>query len=416
MNVPIARRQSLEAAIAQVDALEGHVLRRETVVLAAGAGRVAAAALNARRDGDSCLRALIDGYALAGADTIGASPYNPLPFRLVGTAVSSLARGTASRIAVGTVLPAGADAVLPVDAADDRGDMIEVFATAGPGTGSYREAAPNVDAGRAFGLPAGRVLSPADLAWLAAQGFDSVSVLARPRVRILLLRPGFRVAGADAQGGASGVERIGSRPPVSEPAPDTTGLLLTQLVLRDGGEVEGLAAVLPNTAAFDAALTRPGADLILTVGGTGPGFNDGAIAAFSRIGQLVFHGVNLRPGDSPGLGLVDRTPVLLLPGHPVGAAAGYEALTARLVRRLGGRSLEWPWPLQTTCLARKVASRLGVTDWCRVRVVDAHTVDPLPLSGPLSLAQLAAADGFFWVPPESEGHPPGEPVRICRYV
>lgn len=108
-------------------------------------------------------------------------------------------------------------------------------------------------------------------------------------------------------------------------------------------------------------------------------------------------------------------PAILLPGHPVAAAGAYECLAARLVRRLAGRAPDWPSAPRRLRLARKISSALGLTDWCRVRVLDAETVEPLPLSGPPSLGHLAQTDGFLLIPPGSEGYAPGSMVDVHAY-
>ena len=406
-NPPVARRTPLKDAITIIDGLPCTLLGQETVALEACAGRIYAMTIQPWHPVDHERRALMDGYALAGLETVGASPYNPLSFRLLGSAApgtpfpGSLAPNTAVRIAMGATLPPGADAVLHPDAAQKRGDQIDIFDATGPGAWTEGETSPQPVSDSPL-FSAHRQLHAFDLALLAAQGLTELAVRRAPRVRILVMSTQPGITGAAS----------GSAPPRI----DASGPMLQALVARDGGVVEDCLRLDGDATALQAQLVRPGADLILTIGGTGMGFNDRTVAIVKESGSLLFHGVSLRPGESVAAASLPLATTLLVPGHPVAAAGAYECLVARLVRRLAGRKPDWPIPLRRARLARKVASALGVTDWCRVRFLDAETVEPLPLSGPPSLVQLAQADGFLLIPPGSEGYAPNSIVDIHTYL
>lgn len=404
-NPPVARRTPLKDAIAIIDGLPCALPGQETIALEDCAGRISTVAIQTRHRLDHERRALADGYALAGLETVGASPYNPLSFRLLGSATpetpfeGSLPPNTAVRIAMGARLPSGADAVLTPEAAQPRGDSIDVFDATGPGAWTDNgTASPTADAEP---FPAQRRLRALDLALLAAQGLQELPVRRHPRVRILVM---------SLQPGIGDATRSSATDPI-----DATSPMIRALITRDGGLVGECSRLNGDTIGLHDEFSRPGADLILTVGGTGMGFNDHTVAIAKESGSLLFHGVSLRPGDSVAAISLPYAPAILLPGHPMAAAGAYECLAARLVRRLSGRAPDWPIPLRRVRLARKVSSALGVTDWCRVRFLDENTVAPLPLSGPPSLVQLAQADGFFLIPPESEGYAPDSIVDIHAY-
>lgn len=406
-NPPVLRRTPLVDAIAMLDGLPCALPGQEMVPLEDCVGRVTATSVAPRHRSGADARALADGYALAGLETVGASPYNPLTFRLLGSTApgnpfpDSLTAGTAVRIAMGAALPPGADAVLISEAAQERGDSIDVFDATGPGASTDAGARLPPDPDSSL-VRAQHRLRAFDLALLTEHGVRELAVQRMPRVRILVMA----IQTAPSTAGAS----------AATPGLDATAPMLRALIERDGGIVMDCNELAGDTTGLTEHLAQPGADLTLTVGGTGTGFNDHTVAIVSETGPLLFHGVNLRPGESVAAASLPLGPVILLPGHPVAAAAAYECLAARLVRRLAGRSPDWPHPARRVRLARKVSSALGVTDWCRVRFTDPETVEPLPLSGPLSLTQLAQADGFFLIPPESEGHPPGSIVDIHSYA
>ena len=405
-NPPLVRRTPLRDAIAIIDELPCRLPGLERVALEICTGRVSPVAVPLQCPGRRQQRALADGFALAGLETVGASPYNPLTFRLLGSASpatpfsGSLAPNTAVRIAMGAALPTGADAVLAPEAAQQHGDHIEVFDATGPGAGTDVGAAHWSDS-ESKPYPGQRSLRAFDLALLAARGVLEPSVHCQPRVRILV---------TSTQPGA-----VDAPTATASPSIDATSPMVCALVERDGGLVEECIRLDGDAGRLREHLQRPGVDLILTTGGTGRGFNDHTVAITSQLGSLLFHGVSLMPGESVAAASLPSAPAIHLPGHPVAAASAYECLAARLVRRLAGRAPDWPNPPCRVRLARKVSSSLGVTDWCRIRFLDAETAEPLALSGPPSLEQLARAEGFFLIPPESEGYPAGSIVEIHVY-
>lgn len=383
-------RASVERAVAWVD-LHAPRLGSEEVPVADACGRVLAAAPAAPADHPAVARAAADGYAVRSADTVGASAYNPLPLRLQG-AGEPLAPGGAALVCAGAALPAGADALLGFDAAEAAGDAVEAIAGVAEGAGVERPG-DEIRAGVAVGA-AGRPLRVHEAALLSALGVLRASVVARPRVRLVVA-------------GAKGLGTAGS-------APDVDGQLVRALVSRDGGLVEvGLPAPTLREALLRAA-QRPPPDLVLALGRTGTGPDDEAPVALAAAGELGLHGIALRPGGSTAMGHVAGVPVLLLPGDPLACLVAYELFAGRFVRRLGGRDPELPHPALEAEVSRRIVSAVGCVDVCQVRLV-AGAVEPLGVAEFGGLAAAARADGFVVVPAPLEGYPPGARVTVRTY-
>jgi molybdopterin molybdotransferase len=382
-------RASVERALAWVDR-HAPPLGSEEVALADACGRVLAAAPAAPADHPPVARAAADGYAVRSADTVGASAYNPLPLRLQG-ADGPLAPGGAALLWAGAALPAGADALLGFDAAEAAGEAVEAIAAVAEGAGVERPG-DEVRAGAAVGA-AGRPLRLHEAALLAALGVARASVVARPRVRLVVA-------------GAKGLATAGA-------AADVDGQLVRALVARDGG----LAEVGPPAATLREALLRAAerpADLVLALGRTGTGPDDEAPVALAAAGELGLHGVALRPGGSTAMGHVAGVPVLLLPGDPLACLVAYELFAGRFVRRLGGRDPELPHPAREAEVSRRIVSAVGCVDVCQVRLVGG-AVEPLGVAEFGGLAAAARADGFVVVPAPLEGYPPGARVIVRTY-
>ncbi len=318
--------------------------------------------------------AAVDGYALRSAETEGASDYNPLLFTLIETfdkPTHPLPLAGAALVSAGAPLPGGADAVLPFDATQPKGTMLEIFAAVAAGSGVERRGQ-QVRAGTAL-IEARRILRPQDAGLLASLGIDRVRVARLPRVRLVIVGP-KRFAGHPSTG-------------------DANGPMLRGLIERDGGMVETMNAVEPRCEAIGEAIAAPGADVILVAGRTGTGADDEAPLALAKAGELAIHGVAMRPGGSTGMGLAGATPVLLLPGDPLGCWCAYELLAGRLIRSLGGRSPELPHCVREAEVGRKIVSAIGFVDLCRVRLVEGR-VEPVGSAEFGGLASSALADGF----------------------
>jgi len=196
---------------------------------------------------------------------------------------------------------------------------------------------------------------------------------------------------------------------------DANGPMLAALIGRDGGVVVEHRCVERSAEALSDALGFPEADMVLVVGGTGPGAGDVSAAALAKTGDLAIHGVTLRPGETAGAGRAAGVPVFLLPGTPVACLWSYELLAGQAVRRLAGHSGELPFAVRQARLARKIVSEVGTADICPVRCIQDGEAEPLAPFAEAGLVAAAHGDGFVIVPEASEGHPQGAQVTVHLY-
>lgn len=387
-------RASFEEAIAWLDAHGRHGLPAEDIEdisLDAAQGRVIGEPISVQVDVPAMDCAGVDGYALRSAETEGASDYNPLLFTL-NEPIHPLPLAGAALVSAGTPLPCGADAVLSFDATQLKGATLEIFGAVAAGLGVERRGQ-QLQAGAAL-IETRHILRPQDAGLLASVGVRRVRVVRLPRVRLV-------IAGPKAFAGCT--------------SGDANGPMLRGLISRDGGVVETMNPAEPLCEAIGQAIAAPGAaDVILVAGRTGTGLDDEAPLALAKVGELAIHGVALRPGGSAGMGLTGTTPVLLLPGDPLGCLCAYELLAGRLIRTLGGRSPELPHLVREAEVARKIVSAIGFVDLCRVRLVNGR-VEPVGSSEFGGLASSVRADGFVVIPGPLEGYAPGARVKVHLY-
>lgn len=399
-----SERTTVEDALAWLDSVLPPLveLAREEVELRDVAGRVLANDVISSVDVPSFARAMMDGFAVRGEDTYGASSYNRLPLKILGVCLPGkpfsgrVAAGEAVQIMTGAPLPAGADAVLPVEMTEPAGSDLLVLdqVSLGKHVGQVGE---DLRAGE-LAAPAGRWLRPQDVGLLSSLGCGRISVVRRPSVRILVTGNEILPAGT---------------PPEGARIADANGPMLAALTARDGGQLLSSVIVADDPEAILAALAQP-ADVILVSGGSSVGQEDYVPTLLAERGELAVHGVAMRPSSPTGLGRLQGRLVFLLPGNPVSCLCAYDFFAGRAIRALGGRSRDWPYRRMRARLTRKLVSTVGRLDYARVGVTG-NQAEPLAISGASILSSTTRADGFVVVPADSEGYPPGAEVDVFLY-
>ena len=389
--------------------LRGHLERdgraplgAEPVGLLDASGRVLAEAVEAGVDVPGFDRSAMDGYAVRGEDTFGASDYGPLTLDVVGEAYpgrpfgGSVASGQAVRIMTGAPIPRGADAVVMAEVCQEKRGRVEVRDAVSPRK-HVGPAGEDVRRGDVV-LRAGRRLRPQDVGLLASIGVASVPCVRRPRVRLLVTGDEIVPPGELPEGA-----RIA----------DSNSPMLRALVGRDGGEVT--VEHLPDRRErIRRALAAPAADVILVSGGSSVGQEDHAPGLVAELGSLDFHGVAMRPSSPAGGGRVGDALVFLLPGNPVSCLCAYEFFAGPSIRVLGGRAWSWPHARVRLPLARKISSQVGRTDYVRVGIENGQ-VFPIATSGASILSSTVRAAGAVIVPRALEGMPEGAEVEVLLY-
>ncbi|MDH5752116.1 MAG: molybdopterin molybdotransferase MoeA [Deltaproteobacteria bacterium] len=380
-----------------------HPLEGEELELSQLAGRVLCDDVVSEISVPPFDKSAMDGYALRSEETFGAGDYNPLKFEVIGEVTpgeefqGTVGRGQTVRIMTGAPLPRGADAVLMAEhTTESEGRMLAVEAVT-PGKHVIR-VGEDIQA-QSVVLKAGRKLRPQDLGVLASIGRGRLCVRRRPRVALLitgneLLKPGEKPRGAMIV--------------------DSNSVVLQALINRDGGIVSEVQHLQDDREIIKNALLECSADILLTTGGTSVGVEDYAPALIEENGELLVHGIAMRPSAPTGMGLVQGRPVFLLPGNPVACLAAYDFFVALAVRRLAGLPEAWPYHSRIVELADRITSVIGRLDYARVKIKDSRA-HLLATSGASSLTTTTNSDGFIVVDQDSEGFPAGEKVKVWLY-
>jgi molybdopterin molybdotransferase len=354
----------------------------------------------------------MDGYAVRSADVAGASTQEPVTLTVLADlpagsdARPTVVAGMAVRIMTGAVVPAGADAVVPVEQTD--GGLEVVLIAQAPEPGAYiRRAGQDASAGDVV-LTAGIVLGPTQVAAAASAGCDTLLVHRRPRVAVLstgseLVPPGHTL-------------RLGQ-------IPDSNSYLLAAAVRAAGCEAVRVGTVQDDATSLRSVLADldGSVDAIVTSGGVSMGAYDVVKEVLAPESGMAFVEVAMQPGKPQGLGsLSGGTPVFALPGNPVSVFVSFEVFVRPALLRMRGL-VDVNRPEVTAVVVDGWRCPAGRTQYMPVTFEDEDTsMEPrIRRAGPGGsdshlVASLALAQGLAVVEADTEQVRPGDRLRVTR--
>ncbi len=298
----------------------------------------------------------MDGYAVRAVDTRAASPDNPVQLPVTGDVVagtksrSGMGPGLSVRIMTGAPIPAGADAVIPLERTDRGVAKVTISEPVLSGE-CIRRAGEDLAAG-APALSAGAAIGPQQIALLAAVGRDRV--LVRPRPRVIVLSTGSELI------------EVGQQPGFGE-VPDANSYLIAAAA-RDAGADAYRLGIVPDDHSklldvLESQLLR--ADVLITTGGVSMGAFDVVKQALTEMGTVDFVRVAMQPGRPQGFGFLgDHVPIFCLPGNPVSALVSFEIFARPAIRKLLGKRQLQRATVQAMAIER-VESPVGIRQYRR---------------------------------------------------
>lgn len=399
---PFASTISFQEAIARVLDAARPIARTETIALASADGRVLAEDVTAPLDVPAFDRAAMDGYAVRAEDTRNARADAPASLACVGLVAAgtvtarAIGAGECIEVATGAPLPPGATAVVMVEHTSREGDVVHVRAPTAAGQHVGRRGA-DITSGDVVAR-AGDVMTPARVGALAAIGRASVCVAARPSV--LICPTGDEVV---AQGQPLGAGQVY----------DVNRFTLASVVNRHGGVAVAHAPAGDTIDALTAVLDAGGAhDLMVFSGGSSVGRRDLLVDAIRSCGEVIFHGVAVKPGKPTLFGRVGDVPVLGLSGYPTSCLTNAYVLLVPLLRRTA-RLPPWEPRAERLPLARAVRSTADRHQIYPVAIVEGRAEPAFKSSG--DITSLAHADGFIEIPAGVAELAAGTVVDVRRF-
>jgi molybdopterin molybdotransferase len=375
----------------------------EVVALADAWNRVTAEAVRARLTQPPADVSAMDGYALRAADgglgarvrVIGAAPAGH-PFD------GQVGAGETVRLFTGSVIPAGADAILLQEDATRDGDLVQVNEAVTAGR-HIRRAGQDFAKGDLV-IPPGRRITARDVGLAAAANYPWLTVHRRPRIAILATGDEIAMPGEPIPSG--GIVSSNSH-------------ALAALVRALGGEPMVLPVAPDDSSAISAvADSLAGMDMLVTTGGASVGDHDLIISSLQARGMtLDFWQIAMRPGKPLLFGQLGATPVLGLPGNPVSAMVCAILFLLPALSRLSGLPATAP-PTSTAVLGSAVKGNDKRADHLRASISTDETgrlvVLPFAVQDSAMLRRLALADALILRPPFAPPLEEGAEVSIIR--
>ena len=397
---PIRDTIPLDEARALIDAAARPVARTERVPLADANGRVVASDVTASLDVPPFARAGMDGYAVRAEDTFGASRQEPKTLRCIEqvftgqVASRAVASGQCTEIATGAPMPEGSDAVVMVEETEkDPSGEVRIFTPVYPRQNVGRQGA-DIQTGQVV-LRAGNLLNASRVGALAALGATHVDVYAKPRVAIL----------------STGNEIVDPGQPL---APghiyDINRFTLGAIVAEHGGIPE------PHRTAADTIedLSRAiddclDADVLVFSGGSSVGERDLILDVIGQKGEILFHGIAVKPGKPTALGVVRDRIVFGMPGYPTSCLSNAYMLLVPLLRRMARLPVHAVRTV-TAPLGQRIVSTTGRHQFYTVRMVDGVAQPAFKASG--DITSMSLADGYIEIPAQTDIVEKGELVEV----
>jgi putative molybdopterin biosynthesis protein len=427
-DIPLNQAKSIyESALKNAD--RWRVLGTEEIPLDEDAlGRVLVEPVWAKISSPHYHASAMDGYAVRTRDTHGATPTTPI---IIPVQQADPESPSSVYIDTGDPLPLWANAVIPIENVEPLGvDNTLATDPRQPASIRIRAAVAPWNHVRPMGedmvatqlvLPAGHTLRPVDLGAIAGCGHHRVRVARKPKIAILPTGTELKPIG----------EQVGSGDII-----EYNSLVLAAQVNGWGAEAIRLKITPDDFKAIKIQVAKAAeyADLILLNAGSSAGSEDFSADVIKSLGDVLVHGIAVRPGHPVILGMLSKQsclsgaeslsapdqsskiPIIGVPGYPVSAALTAEILVEPLIEKWLGRTPLKPQEIEAR-LTRKVTSPSGDDDFMRVAV---GRVGEKMLAAPVSrgagvITSLVQADGIVLVPRGTQGLPAGENVQVRLY-
>lgn len=376
------------------------VKETETVELDNSLGRTLAEDIRSCEYVPSFDRSTVDGYALKASDTFGCSESIPAILSVCGEVLMgqkaefTINEGQCAYIPTGGQIPDGADCAVMIEYTEDYQDgTIGIMKPGAPGLNMIFKG-DDVFPGKTV-IRSGRVITPTDIGAMAAIGVTKVPVVKKPLCGII----------------STGDELV---PPDEVPAEgqvrDTNSALLKALFTENGAECRFYGIVKDDKSELEKVVRQAAdeCDAVILSGGSSVGVKDAACDIIRSVGEMLFHGIAIKPGKPTMMGIVGNKPIIGLPGHPVAAYFVSKVFVVPLISRLLGR--EDRKAVTKAILTEDMGANHGRAQYNAVKL-SGNKVFPVRSKSGL-ISQLAGTDGYLCIDRDCEGLAEGTEVEV----
>ncbi len=382
---PLRSLISLDEAKRIIDKNIKQVNRKEKIGIENCLGRILAAGVKAGFNVPGFDRAAMDGYAVSAKDTFGSGQFKPKILKIIDvvnageTTDKTVHNGECVQIATGAKLPSGADSVVMVEDTEKEKNKVKIFKPVYPASNVSGK---NEDIKKGdVVLRKGDILNPSKIGVLSALGISEVYVYEKPKVAVV--PTGREIASLDENLKEGQVYDINS-------------YTLMSVINSNGGNtvkydiVEDTFDSIKN--AVENSLSN---DMIVLSGGSSVGERDVLFDVIQNLGNVLFHGVQIKPGKPTLFGMIRNTPVFGMPGYPTSCLVNAYVFLIPAVRKMSGFGVKKEKIIKTK-ISRRVVSTLGRHQFLTVKIEKDMAVPVFKESG--AITSMANADGYIEIP------------------
>ncbi len=365
--------------------------------------RVLAEDIIAFHDSPPFDKSAMDGFALIAEDTFGAGQSAPKEFKIIDTigagdfSTKTVKNGEAIVIATGAPIPGGANAVLMKEYTTEDGDDLTIYSQVTPGE-NISPKSEDIEKGQKI-LDKNTFIRYQELGLIASAGYDTVKVYKKPKVKVII----------------TGNELV-------EPTKDeidkakiiNSNQFTIKAMIEDSGAECDIAHAGDTFDEVKEAILEASAeyDVLMTTGGTAISKGDVVLDAIDEIGEILFHGVAMRPGKPAGAGIVNGKMVFTFSGQPVAAMSQFDVFARKYLFEMQGRPFEFNVVLRESQL--KIPSQLGRTDFIRAASDNEHAKHVLNRGSGI-IRSMVEANSYIIIDENDEGYQKGDMVEVVFF-
>ena len=365
--------------------------------------RVLAEDIMAFHDSPPFDKSAMDGFAVIGENTFGASQSAPKELKIIDAigagdfSDKTVGENEAIVIATGAPVPEGANAVIMKEYTTTDGDCLTIYSQVTPGE-NVSPKSEDIEKGQKI-LDKNTFIRYPELGLIASAGYDTVRVFKKPKVKIII----------------TGNELV---EPTKEEIDKAKIINSNQFTIKALVEDSGAIAEITHAGdTFDEvkeAVLKASSDydVIMTTGGTAISKGDVVLDVIDDIGEVLFHGVAIRPGKPAGAGIVNGKMVFTFSGQPVAAMSQFDMFARKYLFEMQGRAFDFHIVKRESQL--KIPSQLGRTDFIRAVSDDEYAKHVLNRGSGI-IRSMVEANSYIIIDENDEGYQKGDIVDVVMF-
>ena len=344
-----------------------------------------------------------DGFAVIGQNTFGASQSAPKEFKIIDSigagdfSSKTVGENEAIVIATGAPIPDGADAVIMKEYTTTDGDDLTIYSQVTPGE-NVSPKSEDIKKGEKI-LSKNTFIRYQEMGLIASAGYDTVKVFKKPKVMIII----------------TGNELVEpTKEEIDKAKIINSNQFTIKAMVEDSGAIADLTHAGDSFEEVCSAILKATEDydVVMTTGGTAISKGDVVLDAVDDLGEILFHGVAIRPGKPAGAGIVNDTIVFTFSGQPVAAMSQFDMFARKYLFEMQGRSFDFNVVKRVSQL--KIPSQLGRTDFIRA-VSDEDNAKHVLNRGSGIIRSMVEANSYIIIDENDEGYQKNDIVDVVFF-